>query len=174
MGKKHCRYRPLLRQFPPPALSKPDLVFVDSFFHLNHTCMKRNVLLIDNDPAEVKTFMEAVKNMEGSFTCSHVPDVKQAWVLLREEKPHIVFAKDSLPGLNGFHLLSGIKNDRRLKRTKVFIYTNLISDEIDKMARLLGASGCMEKKDDINWLTHQFKAIFAGDLMPEYTLLKAS
>jgi len=136
--------------------------------------MKRYLLLIDNDPAEIETFMEAVKNMESSFICCHVPDVKQAWVMLKEERPDLVFANDSLPGLNGFHLLSGIKNDRRLKRTRVFIYTDVISDEIDKMARLLGASGCVEKKGDSNWLTHQLRAIVAMDLMPEYALLKTS
>lgn len=134
--------------------------------------MKKYLLLIDEDPSIAKSFLEAVSQINGTFKCAHANSVEKALQQLKYLYPHFVFVRYDLTSYSGLHLLTLIKSDARLRRTKVFIYADNISEEVNKMARLLGASGCLEKPDNPGRLVHSFRAIFAGDLLPDYTFLR--
>jgi CheY-like chemotaxis protein len=136
--------------------------------------MKKHVLLIDEDKSELNHFMSAIGNIKGNIKCTYASSSEQALEMLKFIEPHFIFIDYNMPKVNGLQLLSVIKGEPKLKGVKVFIYSENISDEIHKMARILGAAGCIEKHGTISWLTHQFTAIFAGDLMPSYALLKSN
>ena len=134
--------------------------------------MKKHVLLIDEDPTIAKLFLEAVSQINGTFKCTHANSAEKALQQLKYMYPHFVFVRYNLASYNGLHLLTLIKSDARLRRTKVFIHADNISEEVSKMARVLGAAGCLEKPDTLSRLVHSFRAIFAGDLLPDYTFLR--
>jgi len=136
--------------------------------------MKKHLLLIDDDKNELNFFMAALKNISGDFKCTYAESSKQALEMLRYIQPDFIFLDYNLPQVNGLQVLSVIRNEPGLQRTKVYIYTETISEEIDKMARLLGAAGCIEKSKTITWLAHLFKAIFDGQLMPKYAVIRNS
>jgi len=134
--------------------------------------MRKHILLIDHDKNELAAFMAALKEIQGDFKCTYAESSGQALEMLKYLQPDFIFVDYDLPGVNGLQLLSVIRGEPALKQAKVFIYTEMISEEIGKMARILGASGCIEKHATVSWLTHLFRAIFDGQLMPRYSILK--
>jgi len=134
--------------------------------------MKKHILLIDGDKNELTTFVSALKNINADYQCAYAENSEQALDLLKYIHPDFIFIAYDLPDVNGLQVLSVIRNEPRLQRTKIYICTETISEEVDKMARLLGAAGCIEKNATISWLTHLFKAIFDGQLMPKYAIMR--
>ena len=134
--------------------------------------MKKHILLIDDDKNELTTFMSALKNIDGDYKCTYAERSEQALEMLKYIQPDFIFIDYNLPDVNGLQVLSVIHNEPRLQRTKIYIYTETISEEVEKMARLLGAAGCIEKNATVGWLTHLFKAIFDGQLMPKYAIMR--
>jgi len=134
--------------------------------------MKKHILLIDDDKNELATFMAALKDIEGDFKCTYAESSQQALEMLKYIQPDFIFIDSDMPDVDGLQILSYIRNEHSLQKAKAFIYTENISEETGKMAKLLGASGCIEKHPSVSWLTHLFKAIFDGQLMPRYAILK--
>jgi hypothetical protein len=135
--------------------------------------MKRQILLVDEDNKELHTFMAAIENIPESLECTYCSNVSQAVEMLRKRVPDFIFIGKS-PDVSELQLLSFVCNEPKLRGSKAFIYSDNINEETYKMAKLLGASGCIEKNGTINWLTHQLKAIVAEILMPRYTLMRNS
>lgn len=131
--------------------------------------VKKQILLIDEDKDELRSFTRIVNHIDPSFRCMYADAAKRTLHLLPYAQPDFVFTNYHLPEINGLQLLSAIKFEPRLKAVKVFIYSESIDDETIKMAKILGAAGCIEK-GTFNDLAHQFKAIFSGELLPSYVL----
>ena len=134
--------------------------------------MKKHILLIDDDKNELIFFISALKNINGDYKCTYAERSAQALEMLKYIQPDFIFIDYNLPDVSGLQVLSVIRNEPGLQRTKIYIYTETISEEVEKMARLLGAAGCIEKNATIGWLTHLFKAIFDGELMPKYAIMR--
>jgi CheY-like chemotaxis protein len=132
--------------------------------------MKKNILLVHEDEREWCIFKKALQEIEGDFVCIYAVNAETAMKLLQSEVVDLMFI-DYGESVSGLQLLAVIKADPRLKNIKVYIYSESISEDLGKMARTLGASGCIEKPASISRLIHQFRAIFAGDLMPDYAFL---
>lgn len=132
--------------------------------------MKKSIILIHEDKVEWDIFKKALNEMKGDFTCDYAPNAEEAMKLLQTQKTDFIFI-DYLQSVQGLQLLAVIKANPRLRHIKVFIYSENISDDVGKMARTLGASGCIEKPNTLSRLVHQFRAIFAGDLMPDYAFM---
>jgi DNA-binding NarL/FixJ family response regulator len=145
----------------------------ESYLFTSTAKMKRHIFLIDENENELKTFMEALNEIDDSFVCTYAGNAKEALEMLHSLEPDFVFLNYCMPA-TGLPLVSVIKNETRLKHAKIFIYSASIGEEINKMAKLLGASGCIEKQESTSKLTHALRAIFAGDLMPSYAFLGKS
>jgi two-component system chemotaxis response regulator CheY len=153
-----------------PGRNKPFLAH--TILSILNVDMRKHLLLIDHDKNELTAFMAAIKEIQGDFKCTYAESSAQALEMLKYLQPDFIFVDYDLPDVNGLQVLAFIRNEPSLKQAKVFIYTENISEEVGKMARTLGASGCIEKHATVNWLTHMFKAIFDGQLMPNYSILK--
>ena len=134
--------------------------------------MKKHILLIDNNKDQLAIFMAALREIQGDFNCTYAGSSEQALEMLEYIQPDFIFVANNLPHVNGLQIMSVIRNEPALERCKVYIYTEIVSEEISKMAELLGASGCIENSEEISWLTHLFKAIFDGQLMPRFAILR--
>jgi len=134
--------------------------------------MKKRVLLIDEDKDQLISFLEILKHCQGPFKCTQATSGKQAMELLQHTVPDIIFINYELSEINALQVVSAIRFQSRLKETKVYLYSDTITDDNSKMARMLGATGCIEMSTEQSDLIHKFKAIFSPELLPSYVFLK--
>ena len=130
--------------------------------------MKKHILLIEDDNDELGIFMDALNKVEGSFKCTYAKSADHALEILNYVKPDLIFIDFNLPKVNGLQFLSIFHSDSKPNGIRVFLYSTKITDEVRKMAKVLGAAGCIEKTNTINNLVHQLKAILNPALLPSY------
>ena len=135
-------------------------------------CMKKHLLLIDEDLNEMVSFMEILKNIKDSFKCTYAQSGRQAIEKLQHTTPDYIFIDYELSEMNALQVVSAIRFKSKLKESKVYLYSDYFSDDTSKMARMLGAAGCIEKSGEFSGLVHKFKAIFSPELLPSYVFLK--
>lgn len=134
--------------------------------------MKKSILLIDKDEQEAGMFDDAMKQIPASFECTYAKDSLQALGMLHERKPDIIFINYYIPPGNGLEFVAVVKAEPLLKDVRVFLYANSISDEINKMAHILGAAGCIETTGCQTTFIRELKAILNPELLPEYVFLR--
>jgi chemotaxis family two-component system response regulator Rcp1 len=89
-----------------------------------------NILLVEDNPADVLLTMEALKEGDISHELNVVNDGAEAIAYLRRKGkytdavlPDIILLDINLPKKNGFEVLAEIKEDQRLKSIPVIILT---------------------------------------------------
>lgn len=89
-----------------------------------------NILLVEDNPADVLLTMEALKEGDISHELNVVNDGAEAIAYLRRKGkftdavlPDIILLDINLPKKNGFEVLAEIKEDSRLKSIPVIILT---------------------------------------------------
>jgi CheY-like chemotaxis protein len=122
--------------------------------------MKKYILFIDDDTDELMIFLDAMNKVPGEFKCTYASSPHQAIEILKEVIPDFIFVDYNLPRLNGLQFLSLLKTDDKWKNVPKFLYSNRISDDISKMAKVLGATGCIEKTDTVGLLAVELRTIF--------------
>jgi DNA-binding response OmpR family regulator len=134
----------------------------DMEYRLQKNGMK-NILLIDNDKNVLKFVEQIVDHTKCSFKCTHAASAGQALKLSGRLIPDFIFVNFELANTNGLQFLSAIRQKSKLKDSKVFIYSDNISEETSKLARMLGAAGCIERSNNIDKLSHKLKSILTGE-----------
>lgn len=136
--------------------------------------MKKHILFIDDDTDELKIFLDAMNRIPGQFKCTYASSSCQAIEMLKYFVPDFIFVDYNLPKLNGLQFLSIARSEDKLRSTKMFLYSNRISEETGKMAMVLGANGCVEKTDAIGILAVELKAILLPDIQLQYPYSKSA
>ena len=131
-----------------------------------------HVLIIAEDQNALVSFMEILKNIKETIRIRYAQSGRQAIAILQHTIPDFIFIDYELSEMNALQVLSAIRFQRKFKETKVYLYTEHFSDDTSKMARMLGASGCIEKSGEFSDLVHKFKAVFSPELLPSYVFLK--
>ena len=134
--------------------------------------MKMHVLVIDEDQNELVSFMEILKNIKETIGFKHAQSGRQAIEMLQHTTPDYIFIDYQLSEMNALQVVSAIRFLKKLKETKVYLYSDHFSDDTSKMARMLGATGCIEKGGQFSELVHKFKAVFSPELLPSYVFLR--
>jgi len=88
------------------------------------------ILLVEDNPADVRFTQEAFREAKVLNTLHVVPDGVEAMEFLRREgkyakaeRPDVILLDLNLPRKNGYEVLAEIKEDPRLKRIPVVILT---------------------------------------------------
>jgi two-component system, chemotaxis family, response regulator Rcp1 len=88
------------------------------------------VLLVEDNPADVRLTREVLENGEGDTRLSVVQDGEEAMAFLRQEgeyadcpRPHLVLLDLNLPRKDGREVLEELKTDRDLCRIPVVVLT---------------------------------------------------
>jgi CheY-like chemotaxis protein len=121
--------------------------------------MNKYILLIDDDEDELVIFTDALKRVGDFYKCTYAADAEQAMDILKEIQPGFIFVDYNLPRINGLEFISVARNSIRPGVTRVFLYSTKIDDEMIKMARLLGAAGCIEKPLTVAGLARELKIL---------------
>jgi DNA-binding response OmpR family regulator len=98
----------------------------------------KNILLVEDDPFLVDIYTTKFK--EAGFPIEVAIDGSQALKKIEEKKPDLILLDIVLPRLDGWEILKGLRDDKKLSDLKVVILSNLgQKSEIDK-AFALGAT----------------------------------
>src|SRR4030095_16672027 len=134
--------------------------------------MKKRVLLVEEDKDQLVAFLEIFKHVQGQLKCTHADSGRQALDLLQHTVPDLIFIDYDLSEIDALQLVAAIRFQAKLRETKLYLYAGSITDDSSKMARMLGATGCIEMSGEISNLIHKFKAIFSPELLPSYVFLR--
>ncbi len=134
--------------------------------------MKTHILLIGNEENELKMFEEAFLQIRGAVNYSYAPETSHALEKIQYSQPDIIFISHTTQPAASLQFLSVVKSEPKLKCIRVFLYATIITEEFSKMARMLGASGCMERTGCQATFMRELKAILDPQLLPGYIFLK--
>ena len=83
--------------------------------------MKRKILIVDDEPNIVMTLEYTFKKKD--FEVYIARDGSEALQILENNCPDVVLLDIMMPNVDGYQTLKQIKNNRRLKKTKVVFLT---------------------------------------------------
>ncbi|MGZ3923907.1 MAG: response regulator [Flavisolibacter sp.] len=109
---------------------------------------KRKLLIVDDDADDRQLFIDAVKDFDEHIECVSAKDGKQALDLLNDPSaslPDYIFLDLRMPRFNGKKCLIEIKNNERLKKIPVIIYTTSRELEESKELKEMGAIHVISK-----------------------------
>ena len=88
--------------------------------------MKKHILLIENDDDILEFFSAALQETRLEYICSRATSIHQAFVMLRNLTPDIIFLNMNLRNLSGAEFVQKIKTMDCLKQTPVVLYSTMI------------------------------------------------
>ena len=121
--------------------------------------MTKEILLIDDDADELDVFTEALRSVDKNIQCSQAKDLNEALDFLSFSSPAYIFIDYNMPKVNGLECVVEIKKIEKLENSKIILYSNYISEEMNQRAISLGAYKCVKKPSMINVLIKNLKEI---------------
>jgi DNA-binding response OmpR family regulator len=121
--------------------------------------MTKYILLIDDDEDELGIFTDALKIVGDFYKCTYAADAEQAMDILKIVQPDFIFVDYNLPKINGLEFISVAGKTINPGATRIYLYSTKINNDTLKMARLLGAAGCIEKSVTIGELARELKVV---------------
>jgi DNA-binding NtrC family response regulator len=133
--------------------------------------MKKHILLIDDDKDELTIFMAALRKVphDDGFKCTYASDAAQAIEMLKYLVPDCIFTDFNISGMNGLDVLSYVKSQQQLEKTRLCLYSNLIDEKTKSRADAMGAY-CLQKPDTIDKLANSLSIFFDRRSEPDYSL----
>jgi CheY-like chemotaxis protein len=126
--------------------------------------------LVGDERAEFGMFESAFRELHQEVEYDFVIPA-EALEKMKDRRFDLVFIDAGQKPVVALQLLSVIKSDNRLKNTRVFMYGKSIAEELCKMARTLGASGCVEWTNCKLTFMRELKAVLDPRLLPQYVFL---
>jgi CheY-like chemotaxis protein len=125
-----------------------------------------DILLVEDNPGDVRLTKEALKEAKLLNTIAHVPDGVEAVAYLRREgkykdavRPDLILLDLNLPKKDGREVLAEIKNDPELKRIPVVILTTSRAEQDILKAYNLHANCYITKPVDLDQFVRVAKSI---------------
>ncbi|MBS1601903.1 MAG: response regulator [Bacteroidetes bacterium] len=102
--------------------------------------MVKRFLLIDDDNDDRELFAEALSMVEPAIICDHAADAEEgyAWLQQNTEQPDLIFLDINLPVMNGWQLLTRLK-ESAMKHIPVIMYSTSSNLKDIRTAKELGA-----------------------------------
>ncbi|MDA0739333.1 MAG: response regulator [Nitrospirae bacterium] len=127
---------------------------------------KTNILIIEDNPADVRLLEEALKESTLNPTLYVLADGSIAIRFLDEVKgknsqglPHLILLDLNLPQKNGFEILKHIKDDKTLKRIPVIVLSSSQNPDDIAKAYELHANCYLTKPVDLEPFFEIVKAV---------------
>jgi chemotaxis family two-component system response regulator Rcp1 len=94
------------------------------------------ILMVEDDPADVRLAREALKSKRMHIIMHDVPDGVEAMAFLRKEgayadmpRPDLILLDLNMPRMDGREVLAELKNDPKLRRIPVIVLTTSQGEE---------------------------------------------
>ncbi|MGJ8592842.1 MAG: response regulator [Aquaticitalea sp.] len=123
------------------------------------------IFLIDDDEDDQLFFQEALELINPSLQCDTAGNGKIALDKLKasETMPDLIFLDLNMPVMNGLELLSHIKNDIKINKIPIGIFTTSNINEDVELTKKLGAKFFITKPSDFKLLCIKLKKLLAED-----------
>lgn len=121
---------------------------------------KITVLLVDDHPVVRQGIAALLSAHEDLEVVGQAGDGREALVLIRELKPHVVLMDLAMPLLNGVQVTRRVRQE--MPETKVLVLTSYGHDEYLRQALEAGASGYLLKKTAAEELVKALHEVCAG------------
>lgn len=108
----------------------------------------KNLLLIDDDEEDHEFFIEAVREIDSSLTCTCILDGEDALKNLKDEDavlPDLIVLDTNMPKVTGKQILKELKSDLKLRQIPVVMYSTFFSDKDSEELTKLGAVHYLSK-----------------------------
>jgi two-component system, chemotaxis family, response regulator Rcp1 len=126
--------------------------------------LKRNILVVDNQPDHVGLIQEVLK--ADAYQILALCDRQQALDVLYQRgnyqtalRPDLILLDLNLPDLEGWHILKTLKDDQKLRRIPVVVFTSSTANI--SQAYELHSNSYVLKSEDIDQLPQIIKRIEA-------------
>ena len=130
------------------------------------TTIPIEILLIEDNPGDVRLTMEALRDAKVNNNMAVAADGLEAIALLRREgkyagaaRPDLILLDLNLPRMNGFEVLDAIKEDDNLKRIPVVILTTSQTEQDIIRSYNLHANAYVTKPVDLEQFIKVIKSI---------------
>ncbi len=122
------------------------------------------ILLVEDNPGDVRLTREALRDADLSVELVDVPDGEQAMAYLRggAERPDLVLLDLNLPKMNGLEVLDEIRADPELRDMTVIVLTTSSSARDIEACRARGVSSYVVKPLDLDEFTALIEAVVAA------------
>jgi chemotaxis family two-component system response regulator Rcp1 len=118
---------------------------------------QRGILIVEDNPGDVRLMREALRNVEPAITIHVAGDGEQALRLLRGEeqnaevvRPTLIFLDFNLPKADSREILRQLKEDPRLRVIPIAVLTTSDSDRDIREAYELYANCYLRKPGDLD------------------------
>jgi chemotaxis family two-component system response regulator Rcp1 len=129
-------------------------------------CKKVEVLLVEDNPGDIRLIQEAFHEGEMSSNLNVARDGEQAMAYLRQQgiysgspRPAFILLDLNLPRKDGREVLAEIKQDKALRQIPVVILSTSTNDDDVRRAYDLHANCYVPKPLDIDQLVHIGKSL---------------
>jgi len=110
-----------------------------------------NILLADDDKDDCTFFIDALESIPISTNITTVHDGEELMELLNTEStklPHVLFLDLNMPRKNGFECLYQIKQDKKLNKLPVVIFSTSFEQEVVNLLYNNGAQYFIRKPSE--------------------------
>ena len=121
--------------------------------------MTRKILLIDDDEDELDLFEAALRAIDKTVECIQCKNLTETLEYLLHHVPDYIFIDFNMPKENGLECLSQLRQIKKLENSRIILYSNHISEEMNQEAMALGAYACIKKPSMINLLVKKLKEV---------------
>jgi putative two-component system response regulator len=129
------------------CLPEPNQDSVTSALDKNKTIASSKILIIDDEPINVKVARKYLK-LEGYEHFVTTTDSREAVALVEKERPDVVLLDIMMPHVSGLDVLAALRADKRFVHLPVVILTAATDQATKRRALELGASEFLAKPVD--------------------------
>ena len=120
--------------------------------------MHKTILIVD-DESNIRELLYSAFSRQGVNVIT-TANGKDAIEISREQKPDLILLDFDMPGMDGIEVLKKIREQDT--KTKIVMFTGMGTDELEKLARSLGATGFLRKNLDMGVVIRAVDEILAG------------
>ncbi len=126
----------------------------------------KKIVIIDDEKSFCEVLLFALK--KAGFEVIYYTDPQEALIKIVEIKPDLILLDLVMPIINGFDVLTYLKNDFKEKTPPIIILTNLEYTPSgikidDSYAVSIGTSGVIRKTSDLNEIIEKIKNFLNQD-----------
>jgi CheY-like chemotaxis protein len=127
--------------------------------------LTKNIFLVDDDVDDQLFFTDALKEIDSEISCVIANNGKEALEQLRKlsNLPEILFLDLNMPFMNGYECLSQLKNETRLSKIPVVIFTTSNDPRDAEITHQLGAEVFLSKPNEFGKLRSKLEKILMLD-----------
>ncbi|HMJ46496.1 MAG TPA: response regulator [Ferruginibacter sp.] len=117
--------------------------------------MKQHILIVDDDRDELVIYLEALQRLPLNIKCTYAESAEHALQMLDHLVPDFIFLDVNMPKVDGLECLKRIREQEKLSKVQVIMFSNGMNDTLQEKVIKLGADGCHQKACDIRTLSEK-------------------